>query len=165
MAAETLTSTRAASTFPTFQPMGAGLVAAAYGTYTLAANVEDGDIFEMCKIPAGATIIGGYLYGDDLDTGTETLDMDIGWAANGGSGTYDSADPDGLGNLGVLTGDAFAAGNVSPVAGLIYPFSGVFATGELPSFTKETTIQIEANAAAATGGTGTVSVVVLYVCS
>lgn len=163
MTAETLTADRAADSFPVFKPVGAGLVCAAYGTYEIAANVEDGDIFEMCKVPAGAVLLGGYFYGDDLDTGTETLDMDIGWAANGGSGTYDAADPDGLGNLGVLTGDTFATGNVSPVAGLMYPLSGKFAAGELPTFTKETTIQIEANAAANAGGTGTVSVVVFYV--
>ena len=163
MAAETLTATRGAATFPVFKASGSGIVCAAYGTYEIAANVEDGDIFEMCRLPAGAVVVGGMLYGDDLDTGTETLDMDIGWAANGGSGTYDSADPDGLGNLGVLTGDAFAAGNVSPVAGLMYPLSGVLAGGDLPTFTAETTIQIEANAAAATGGTGTVSLVVYYV--
>ena len=163
MAAETLTTTRGAATFPVFKASGSGIVCAAYGTYEIAANVEDGDIFEMCRLPAGAVVVGGMLYGDDLDTGTEALDMDVGWAANGGSGTYDSADPDGLGNLGVLTGDAFAAGNVSPVAGLMYPLSGVLAGGDLPTFTAETTIQIEANAAAATGGTGTVSLVVYYV--
>lgn len=163
MVAETLTADRAAAGFPVFEASGAGILCAAYGEYTIAANVEDGDIFEMCKVPANATVLGGWFYGADLDTGTETLDMDIGWAANGGSGTYDSADPDGLGNLGVLTGDAFAAGNVSPVTGLQYPLSGVLAAGTLPTFTKETTIQIEANAAANTGGTGAVSLVVFYV--
>jgi hypothetical protein len=162
MAAETLTSTRAGDAFPVFKPTGAGLLCAAYGSYTIGAAVEDGDIFEMCKVPAGAVLLGGWFYGDDLDTGTESLDMDVGWAANGGSGTYDAADPDGLGNLGVLTGDAFAAGNVSPVAGLMYPLSGLFATGELPTFTRETTIQIEANAAGNAGHVGTVSVVVFY---
>ena len=162
MAAETLTATRAADTFPVFTPTGAGLMCAAYGTYAIGAAVEDGDIFEMCKVPAGAVVLGGWFYGADLDTGTEVLDMDIGWAANGGAGTYDAADPDGLGNLGVLTGDAFAAGNVSPVAGLMYPLSGLLATGVLPTFTKETTIQIEANVPANAGHTGSVSVVVFY---
>ena len=163
MAAETLTTARGAATFPVFKASGSGIVCAAYGTYEIAADVEDGDIFEMCRVPAGAVVVGGMLYADDLDTGTEALDMDIGWAANGGSGTYDSADPDGLGNLGVLTGDAFAAGNVSPVAGLIYPFSGVLANGDLPTFTEETTIQVEANAASGTFTAGAMSLVVYYV--
>ena len=163
MVAETLTATRAAAGVQPFKAHGDGLLCAAYGTYEVAANVEDGDIFEMCKVPAGARILAGFFYGDDLDTGTEALDMDLGWAANGGSGTFDSADPDGLGNLGVLTGDVFAAGNLSPVAGLIYPFSGVLADGDLPFFTKETTLQIEANAAAGTFTAGAISLVVFYV--
>lgn len=163
MAAETLTATRAADTFPVFQPSGAGIVCAAYGTYAIAANVEAGDIFEMCKVPAGAVLLGGAFYGADLDTGTETLDMDVGWAANGGSGTYDAVNLTGLGNFAVLTGDVFATGNVSNVAGLNYPLNGLFATGVLPTFTKETTIQVYANAAAATFAAGTISVVVYYV--
>jgi hypothetical protein len=163
MVAETLTATRGATGFPIAHYAGAGVLQCAYGTYTIAAAVEDGDIFEMCWVPAGAVVVGGYFYGADLDTGTETLDMDIGWAANGGSGTYDAADPDGLGNLGTLTGDVFAAGNVSPVVGLMYPLSGVLAAGTLPQFTKKTKIQIEANTAGNAGHTGVVSVVVWYV--
>jgi hypothetical protein len=163
MAAETLTATRGAAGFPIAHYAGAGVLQCAYGSYTIAAAVEDGDIFEMCWVPAGAVVVGGYFYGADLDTGTETLDMDIGWAANGGSGTYDAADPDGLGNLGTLTGDVFAAGNVSPVVGLMYPLSGVLAAGTLPQFTKKTKIQIEANTAGNAGHTGVVSVVVWYV--
>lgn len=158
MAAETLTATRAAAGFPVFKPSGAGLLCCAYGTYEIAANVEDGDIFEMCKIPAGAVVVGGMIYAEDLDTNaTETLDMDIGWAANGS----DAADPDGFGNLGVWTGDAVADWKV--VASNMFPFQGVLITDGPQAFAAETTIQIEANAAAATGGTGTLSVVVYYV--
>ncbi len=97
MAAETLTADRH-NTVPVFGPGDAGNLKCAWGTYAIAANVEDGDIFEMCKLPANATIVGGQLRADPLDThNTPTLDMDIGWAANG----TDAADPDGLGNLGV----------------------------------------------------------------
>jgi hypothetical protein len=163
MVAETLTATRGATGFPIASFAGAGILQVAYGTYTIPAVVEDGDIFEMCWVPAGAVIVGGMFYGADIDTGTETLDMDLGWAANGGSGTYDAADPDGLGNLGVLTGDAFAAGNISPVTGLMYPLSGVLAAGTLPQFTKKTKLQIEANAASNAGHTGVITLVVYYV--
>lgn len=163
MAAETLTATRAASGFPKAGVGDGGSVKFAYGTYDVAANVEDGDIFEMCRIPAGATILGGWFRGDDLDTNaTETLDMDIGWAANGGSGTYDAADPDGLGNLGVLTGDAFATGNIANVVSYNYPLNGLLNTGVFPTFTRETVIQIEANAAAATFAAGTISLMIFY---
>ena len=118
----------------------------------------------MCKLPAGAVVLGGHLYAADIDTNaTETLDIDVGWAANGGSGTYDSADSDGLGNFGVITGDAFATGNVSNETGVHYPLAGLLATGVLPSFTAETTIQVLFNATAATFSAGSVSVVVFYV--
>jgi len=158
----TFTSTRAAASFPVAQSHTAGALNVAYGTIEVTANPADGDIYQMCKIPANATIVGGCLYGDDLDTGTEALDMDIGWAANGGSGTFDSADPDGLGNLGTLTGDAFAAGNISIVAGLVYPVTGVLSDGDLPTFTAETMIQIEANTAANSFTAGALSLVIYY---
>lgn len=160
----TTTATRAASSFPVFQPTGAGLVCAAYGTVSISADPSPNDIFNMCKLPAGAVVLGGHLYAADLDTdATETLDLDVGWAANGGSGTYDSADADGLGNFGVITGDAFAAGNVSNVTGVHYPLAGLLVTGVLPSFTKETTITVTAIDDAATLTAGSLSVVVYYV--
>lgn len=154
MAAETLTAERVTSVQP-FQAHAAGLMCVAYGTYSIAANVEDGDIFEMCKVPAGAVVIGGHVIADDLDTGTETLDMDIGWAANG----VEAADPDGLGNLGVWTGDAVA--NLKPEAINYFPLAGTLKDGPV-TFTRETTIQIEANAAAATFAAGTVTLYVYY---
>lgn len=164
MTAETLTATRAASTFPTFTATGAGILCAAYGQYTIAAAVETGDIFQMCKVPAGAVILGGWFRAVDIDTGTEALDMDIGWAANGGSGTFDAVDTDGLGNLGTLTGDVFAAGNLAFEAdGLVYPLAGQLSIGKFPAFTRETTIQIYVNTASNAGHTGLMSVVVQYV--
>jgi len=160
MTAETLTATRAASTFPVAAGGPAGVLHCAYGVYEKDANAfEDGDIFEMCRIPANCTVVGGFFMADDLDTGTETLDIDIGWAANG----VESADPDGFGNLGVLTGDAFAAGNLSAVAGLMYPLQGTLLTDGPQSFSAETVIQLEANAASNAGHTGTMSVVVYYI--
>jgi len=156
--AETLTATRAASSFPVYQPTGSGSVAACYGTYELAANVEDGDIFEMCKLPKGAVVFMGWVLADDLDTNaTETLDMDVGWAANG----VDAADPDGFGNLGVWTGDAVAG--IKPEAGVLYNLGNVLMVDGPKTFSAPTTVQVEANAAAATGGTGTLTLILLYV--
>lgn len=160
----TLTATRAADTFPVFAPTGSGLVCAAYGTYALTADPSPSDVIEMCKLPAGAVVLGGHLYAADLDTNaTETFDIDVGWLANGGSGTYDAADADGLGNFGVITGDAFAAGNVSNVTGVHYPLAGLLVTGVLPTFTAETTIVINVIDDTATFTAGSVSVVVFYV--
>lgn len=156
MVAETLTSTHAADDYPVYGAGPAGNVKFAYGTYELAANVEDGDIFEMCKVPKGAIVIDGFVRADDLDTGTESIDMDVGWAANGS----DAADPDGFGNLGVWTGDAVAG--IKPEVCIYYPFNGVLKDGP-KTFAAETTIQVEANAAANAGGTGTLYVGVYYI--
>lgn len=156
MTAETLTATRAASTFPVFKGMGAGAVCFAYGIYEIGAAVEDGDIFRMCRVPKGAYVIDGFVRGTDIDTGTETLDMDIGWAENG----VESADPDGFGNLGVWSGDAVT--DVRPEVQIWYPFNGVLKNGP-QYFSAETVIQLEANAASNAGHTGTVYVGVYYI--
>lgn len=156
MVAETLTAVRGRSTFPVNSGFGGGVVMAAYGTIEIGAAVEDGDIFEMCRLPAGATVINGWVYADDLDTGTEALDMDIGWAANG----VDTADPDGFGNLGVWTGDATT--DVKPEVWNRFYFGGVLKDGP-KTFGAETIIQVEANTPANAGHVGTLSVIVLYV--
>lgn len=121
--------------------------------------VEDGDIRKVLKLPGRILVVGGELWSGDLDTGTETLDIDVGWTANGGgSATYThnasgytftnaaaSASATGFINSGVLTGDAItdlvAAGiNYRPVP---------LPTGPL-YFSHETQVQFEVNAASAT---------------
>lgn len=80
----TFTATRAAAAFPVFKPVGAGVLGCAYGTIEVAANPVADDVYQMCRIPKGAIVVGGRIYSDDLDTNaTETLDLDVGWAANG----------------------------------------------------------------------------------
>ncbi len=157
MAAETLTSTQAGADYPVFQSHVRGAVMAAYGTYAAAANVEDGDIFELCKVPKNCVVIGGRLYAGDLDTGTEALDMDLGWAGNG----EDAADVDGFGNFGVWSGDV---DGTKPEVGNSFPFGGVLMTAGPKAFAAETTIQVEANVAANTWANGTISCVVYYIC-
>lgn len=161
----TLTATRGLSTFPVAGFAGAGLLSAAYGTYAVAANPSAADVIEMCWVPAGAVIVGGWIYAGDIDTNaSETLDYDLGWAANGGSGTYDAADSDGLGNLGVMNGDAFANPSISAVTGNIIPVQGPFLSdGILPYFTKKTKIQITFVATAATFAAQDISVVIFYI--
>ena len=154
MAAATIASTRASATFPQGGRGDAFNVKAAYGTITVDAATEDGDIFQLVRLPAGATVIGGWLMSADGDTGIETLDIDLGWAANG----VDAADPDGFGNLGVWTGDA---SKTSPT-GNHFHLAGVLQTVGPKTFTAETIIQAETNAAAATGAAIELTVVVLY---
>jgi len=153
----TLTASRAESTFPVFQAAGQGLLCAAYGTYELATNPTAADIIQFCRIPANCTVIGGWLYGDDIDTGTEEFDMDIGWAANGN----EAADSDGFGNFGVVSGDVVAS--MKPEVGISMPLGGKLMTLGPQTFTDETIIQGVVNVDAATGGTGTLTLVVYYV--
>ncbi len=153
----TLTGARAASTapVPSLSSMQ-GVLQVAWGYYNLAANPSQNDVIEFCKVPAGATVIGGWLQGADIDTGTETLDIDIGWAANG----TDNADTDGFGNFGVLTGDVSVH---LPVAGIFVPFANVIQDSGYKTFAAETKIIGTVNAAAQAGGTGYLKVVVLFV--
>jgi hypothetical protein len=156
----TLTAARAAANFPVGGFAGAGVLNVAYGSYTLAANPTAADIIKFCKVPAGATVIGGWLRGEDIDTGTEALDIDIGWAANGGTGVGATADPDGFGNFGVITGDAVT--ELKPEVSIFLPLNGTLKSGPV-SFDAETSIQAVVNVAANAGGTGVLWLTVLYV--
>lgn len=154
----TLTATRAASTFPVAAPVGGGVLCVAYGSYTLAANPTAADIIQFCRVPAGATVIGGYLQGADIDTGIEEFNFDLGWAANGA----EAVDTDGFGNFDVITGDVSVH---NAVAGIYLPFQGVLITTGPQLFTRETIIQGVVNVDAATGGTGILTCVAFYVMS
>lgn len=151
----TVTAARAASTFPVAGGGPAGVLHFAYGVYEVASNLAAATIIQMCKVPAGAIVVDGFVRADDLDTGTEELDWDIGWEANGD----EVADPDGFGNHGVWTGDATT--DIKPEATIWFPFQGVLKDGP-KTFNKETSIAFTVNVDAATGGTGTVYVGVSY---
>lgn len=154
----TFTAARAAASFPVYKPLGSSNLAVAYGTIEVAANPVAADVYEMCRIPKGAIVVGGRVYSDDLDTNaTETLDLDVGWAANG----VDAADPDGFGNLGVMGADTVAG--IKPEAGYNFPFGGVLASDGPKTFSAETIITVNCVATAATFAAGTLTVVVEYV--
>lgn len=152
----TLSADRASATFPVASFAGAGVAMRAWGKYTLAANPTAADIVQFCRLPAGAVVTGGWFRGEDIDTGTEALDIDIGWAANGA----EAADPDGFGNFGVSNGAAVT--NFKPEASILWPLNGVLKSGPV-TFTKETIIQGVVNAAANAGGTGVIWVAIDYV--
>ncbi len=154
----TLTGTRGAVTAQVpGKPIPAGACGVAWGTYTLAANPTQNDIIEFCWLPAGATVIGGFLQGADIDTGTEAFDIDIGWAANG----TDLVDTDGFGNFGVTTGAAITG--FKPVAGIYLPFLNIIQDSGFKTFAAQTKIIGTINAAANAGGTGLLKVVVFFV--
>lgn len=155
----TFTATRALSTAPVAKPQGGGVLGCAYGVIEITANPIAADIYEMCRIPAGAVVVGGWIRSDDLDTNaTETLDLDVGWLANGDV----AASSNGLGNLGVFTTDTVAG--IKPEAGYNYFLGGVLATDGPVTFTKETVIAVTCVATAATFAAGTLSVVIHYLC-
>ena len=132
------------------------------GYIDIAAKPVASDIYQLCWVPAGFVCTGGMMYLADIDThASETLDMDLGWKANGGSGTYDAIDADGLGDFGVMNGDAFANPSINSVTGNIVPFSGAFlSAGTFPYFTKKTLIQATCVATCATFSAGRLSVAV-----
>lgn len=101
MTAETLTGANASRTLPVYKPAGGYALAVAHGSYSVAAAVEDGDIFELFILPAGAVVVAGEMWVSDMDTGTEELEIDLGYAANG----VDAASVSAFVNSGVLSGD------------------------------------------------------------
>jgi hypothetical protein len=99
-------------------------------------------------------VVGGYFAATDIDTGTETLDIDLGHAANGA----ESGVTDAFGNFGLISGDSPGADitNGKVANQRILGFTS------FPTFTKETIVQAQCVAVAAAGGTGTISVVIYY---
>lgn len=159
MVAETLSATRSAAAFPVYRGIGQGNLCVAWATIQVAvAALEDGDIFEMVRLPAGATVVGGWLQAQDLDTGIETVDFMVGWAAT----ADEVADPNGLLLAGVKTGDISVH---LDVASTWMPLAGVLLTAGPKTFTAEALIQVEVNAAQATPAAGQMTLVVLYTCS
>lgn len=139
------------------------------GFYTIASALSANDLINICKLPKGAMVCGGHMTTTDIDTGTETLELDVGFTANGGGaatvtvsdGTTYTNNNSGVASStafidsGVLNGDTItdllaASTNFRPVQGV--------KTGPM-YFSEETTVQVKVQAAAAAGGTGTV-----YVC-
>ena len=166
--ATSFTAVRAAASFPVYEGAGGGTVQCAYGSATFDTDVTLAAALTVtyCKIPPGATVIGGYCYGPDVDTGTEALDFDLGWVAPTAptchAGTSLSAtDTDGFGNLGVIAGDLVA--DTKTVAAIWVPLQGqLFVEGPL-TFPDGASITGLFNADANATGTGTISVVVYYV--
>lgn len=148
-------ATRAATGLPVFKPSGSGSLAVAWGTYTHASNLAAATTIEYCRVPKGARIIGGFWSATDLDTGTEELDIDIGYAANG----VDVADTDAFGNLDVITGDVSVH---LKVAGTWVPFQGRIITEGSVLLSAETVLTATINVDAAATGTGQSTLVAYY---
>lgn len=157
MTASTTTETRGSLTYPVAGPLMGGALGVSVGWHSFAATDDEaGDVFRVCKVPAGATVIGGYVQGKDIDTGTEALDIDVGWIANG----VEALDADGFGNLGLWSGDAVT--DVRPEVGIFYNLGGVLYTTGPQTFTNATQIALTVNTPANSLTAGKVTVVVFW---
>jgi len=155
MAASRFKSVKASPPAPVPSYVGGGVLLAQYVTMTLSEVPEVGDTYEFFTLPAGAVPVDGYLAISDIDTGTETFDMDIGIEANDFGG---AADLDYFSNAGVLTGDAATPPLTNGAE--IRRFNGPFPVQ--PQLLGDTKVVGTVNAVAAAGGTGTITVLVTY---
>jgi hypothetical protein len=153
----TTTGTRGAASFPAYTG-GAGRLLRAWGSQAWAAEQAAADIWVACKVPANATVLGGFLQCSDMDTHeSETIDIDVGYAANGDV----IADPDAFGNFGILPGDV--TGHMT-TAGIWLPFQGVLITTGPVTLTRDTDIIVTFVDDAATFTAGRTNLFVDYVC-
>jgi len=155
MAIGTVSSAQVASGKPVAGHGFAGNLKVAYGTYNIGSAVAQNDVIQMCRTPKGAVILDVAIFGQDIDTGTEALDFDAGYAANG----VDAADTDAWGVFVNVTGDGI--GNDTATVRLFG--AGVLASGGPKTLSAETVHQIIFNAAANAGGTGRLNMLVYYI--
>lgn len=122
-----------------------GTMKVCYGTYEIGTALTIGQTIAMFTAPEGFVPLGGYLLGDDLDTGTEALEIDVGTVAD--STKYL--------NSGVITGDTIA--NEKITVGIKIPLQEDLMTVKPTAFTADTDVILTFTAAAAAGGTGTIT--------
>jgi hypothetical protein len=152
----TYRSTTAAADYPCDHGRGGHQVLCSYGTYTVTSALVKDDVYLMSKLPPKAIVLSGMLYGTDIDTGTETLEMDI--------GKYDSTGAvvtaDYYHNSGVIDGDSLEhAGNIAWICEHMNALNAPLT----PSSTAETYVGVKITAAANATGTGTFTTVINYI--
>lgn len=133
-----------------YKPMQ-GETAVAWGLMDITAAQSADDTITWFVLPQDAIVIDGWLRGDDIDTGTETYELDIG----------NSSDTDKYLDSGVLTGDAVTG--TKPETGIRRQLGGTLITTGFPSaLTAEETVLGTVVAAANAGGTGQLGLWMLY---
>lgn len=111
----------------TVQPRGAGAgdLQVAHSIYvnTGSPTIAAGDRILLARLPKGAVIVGGRVFGGNLDstgTGSALLDIDIGVDMGG------TVDTDQLGNFGIWSSAAVTS--VKPEVGYDMPLGGLLRT-------------------------------------
>jgi hypothetical protein len=172
MAVETLSGEFAAIVGPGHGLLGN--VKTMFGRYDWGLTVvEDGDIRLLFKLPPKCLVVGGDMWAQEIDSAsTGAIDIDIGWAANGGgSATYSptgttftftnaaaSADAAGFVNSGALDADVITNLKADNIHWRPFPMI----TGPI-YFSHETQVQAEVNAAATTPADGEMWVFLNYI--
>jgi hypothetical protein len=133
----------------------ADVVNTLYRTMNVTAAFVGTNTLDVGYLPKGAIPVGGYWGGEDLDTGTEALDLDLGIAANG----VDSADPDYFSNAGIWNGDNAITDFAFTNSVNVRMITGPFPVTQLGA---KTLVQIVCNTAANAGGTGKIVVKIDY---
>lgn len=122
-----------------------------YGTYEIGTALSAADVVKMFVAPAGFTPLFGFLQGDDLDTGTEAIEIDVG--ITGDSTKYL--------NSGVITGDVITG--IKTLASIWMPLGEDLFTVKPTAFTSDTEVILTFTAAANAGGTGTITLIMVGV--
>jgi len=133
---------------PRFGAGPAGDLKVCYGSIEIAAALSAADIINVCTMPAGFTPMFGWLVGDDIDTGTEALEIDVG--VTGDTTKYL--------NSGVISGDTIA--NEKITVGIKIPLQEDLMTVKPTELTADIDVIATITAAANAGGTGTVTVMI-----
>lgn len=133
----TFTATKAGSTV---QARATLHITEAHGSITLTAAPALNDVFQMVKVPAGATVLYVAINSTDMDTnGTPTLNFDVG----------DGGDTDRF----ITNSQVGRTGGTAKSTNL---------TGMLYQYTTEDTIDIVCSQGPATGATGTLKLTAYY---
>ena len=117
-----------------------------WATREIAAKQAAGDTITMFTIPAGCTVHGGWLRGDEIDAhaSAKELQFDVG----------DASSSTRFLNGGVASGVAVTG--TKPETGIAVPLFGTLKDGPY-TYTTATDILVETEDDAATTGTGTIS--------
>jgi hypothetical protein len=104
----------------------------AWGTIEVSTSPAPADIFQMCKLPKGALIVGGRLMGDKLDStgsGTACLTINIGVdkavTTPTGTSVSSASTSNALGASWALGPDAAAVTGYKPETGRNIPLGGL----------------------------------------
>ena len=104
-----------------------GPLLSCWGTREIAVAQSSADTVTFFTIPAGTTVHGGWLRGDDIDTGSESFECDIG----------DASLATRFLNSGVLSGAAVTG--TKPEVGIATPLFGTLKDGPY-TYTADTAI-------------------------